>query len=113
MRCEIRKPAAVSGIAVLAAILAFCPILMCGPAEVSAAHSCCPSSQHAPRGTTGQTCPYLLLQTAKSAPVPLAVPPLQTAAIVVRTERGEQIDIAPLPCRGVTDLYLRNRVLLI
>jgi hypothetical protein len=113
MRYEIRRSAAVSGIAVLAAILAFCPILMCGPAEVSVAHSCCPSPQHAPRGTTGQTCPYLLLQTAKSVPLPLAVPPLQIAAIAVRMERGEQIVIAPLPFRGVTDLYLRNRVLLI
>jgi hypothetical protein len=123
MRYEIRRPAAVSAIAVLAAIVAFCPILMlCAPLEMSAAgHSCCTHSQHSPQhrqgpppcDTTSQTCPYLLLQKAKSAPVPLAVPPLQMTATAVRIEHSEPIATAPPLIRNFEGLYLRNRVLLI
>jgi hypothetical protein len=123
MRYEIRRPAAVSAIAVLAAIVAFCPtLMMCAPPEMSAAgHSCCAHSQHSPEhrqgpppcDTTSQTCPYLLLQKSKSAPVPLAVPPLQITAMTVRMENSEPIAIAPQLIRDFEGLYLRNRVLLI
>ena len=122
MRYEIRRPAAVSAIAVLAAIVAFCPSWTCVPPEVgAAAHSCCPSSEHKSPGKQGsvpcdassQTCPYLLLQKAKSVALPLAAPPLQITAIALRMEGYEQIAAVLSPMRGVGELYLRNRVLLI
>jgi hypothetical protein len=118
MRYEVRRPAAVFAIAVLAAILAFCPTLMCAPPEVSAAaHSCCPSPQHkrapAPCDTSAQTCPYLLLQSTKCVPPALSVPAIQITAIAPRVDGYAQITVVPSQVRAVEDLYLRNRVLLL
>jgi len=117
MRYEIRRPAAVSAIGVLAVIIAFCPAWMCAQPEITTAHSCCPRSQHKqevpPCDASTQTCPYLLLQKAKSVSLPLAVPPLETTAIAVRMEYCQQIAIAPIYILEAQDLYLRNRVLLI
>jgi hypothetical protein len=117
MRYEIRRPAAVSAIVALAVIIAFCPAWMCAQPEITTAHSCCPRSQHKqdvpPCDASTQTCPYLLLQKAKSVPPPLAVPPLETTAIAVQMEYYGQITIAPTYILDLQDLYLRNRVLLI
>jgi hypothetical protein len=119
MRYEIRRPVSVTSIAVLAAIIAFCPTLMCAPPEIgAAAHSCCPKSQPHKQGpppcdTSSQTCPYLLLQKAKSVPPTLGPPPLEMTAVVPQMEYFEPITIAPSHVPDVKDLYLRNRVLLI
>jgi len=119
MRDEIRRLASVTAIAVLAAIIAFCPTLMCAPPEITAVtHSCCPPSQQHKQGpppcdTSSQTCPYLLLQKAKSAPPTVAPPPLEMTVIAARMEYFEPIAIVPSHVPNVEDLYLRNRVLLI
>jgi|HubBroStandDraft_6_1064221.scaffolds.fasta_scaffold481345_2 hypothetical protein len=118
MRYEIRKLAAVLGTAVLAAIIAFCPALLCAPPDISGdAHSCCPHSSHnqspIPNDRAGQSCPYVLLEKAKSVPAPLAVSPLQVMAIAVPLELNEQIAAAPSYIPDAEGLYLRNRVLLI
>lgn len=119
MRYEIRRLASVTTIAVLAAIIAFCPTLMCAPPEISAAaHSCCPKSQQHKQGTppcdtSSQTCPYLLLQKAKSVPPTLAPPPLEITVFAARMEYFGPITVGPSHVPNVEDLYLRNRVLLI
>ncbi len=118
MRYEIRKLAAVLGTVVLAAIVAFCPSLLCAPPDLSgAAHSCCPHSSHEqnpiPRDRASQACPYVLLEKAKAVPAPLAVSPLQVMAIAVPLELNEQIAATPAYIPDAEGLYLRIRVLLI
>jgi len=118
MGYEIRKAAAVLGTVVLAAIVAFCPTLLCAPPDISgAAHSCCPHSSHTqnpiPPDRASQACPYVLLEKAKSVPAPLAVSPLQVTAVAVPLERYEQIATASSYIPDAEGLYLRNRVLLI
>jgi len=53
------------------------------------------------------------LEKAKSAALPLSVPPLQVAAIAAPVERYEQAVSSPSDTAYAEDLYLRNRVLLI
>ena len=118
MRYEIRKPAAVLGTVVLAAIVAFCPALLCAPPDISGdAHSCCPHSSDTqnpiPHDRAGQACPYLLLEKAKFVAAPLAAPPLQVTAIAVPVEGYQRIAAEPSYIPNAGGLYLRNRVLLI
>ena len=118
MQYESRRPAAVFAIALLAAITAFCPTLLCAQRDVTAApHSCCPRSHHQPGplpcDASSQTCPYTLLERAKSVPVPLAlVPP----ALMIMPRALPHYQAATVVFAEILpshDLYLRNRVLLI
>lgn len=119
---EIKRSAAVFATSVLAAIVAFCPTLMCAPPEITpVGHSCCPRPERRsqpkqgslPCDTSSQTCPYLLLQNAKAVTPPLTVPPLQIMAIAVPMERWEHVAVTPSYISQIEDLYLRNRVLLL
>ena len=118
MQYESRRPAAAFAIALLAAITAFCSTLLCDRRDVAVArHSCCPRSQHQrgplPCDASSQTCPYALLERAKSVPVPLAlVPPALMAMPAPLPHYRAASAVLPeiLPSH---DLYLRNRVLLI
>ena len=117
MQYETRRPAAAFAIALLAAITAFCPILLCDQRDSAPRHSCCPRSQHQrgplPCDASSQTCPYTLLERAKSVPVPLAlVPP----ALMIMPRALPHYQAATVVFAEILpshDLYLRNRVLLI
>jgi hypothetical protein len=122
MRYQTRRPAAVFAIAVLAAITAFCPVLLCTQPDSSAGkHSCCPRSSPGPGhkpgplpcDATSHACPYTLLEKAKSMPVPLAVLPPAISMIAAPVERCESVRAVPSTVTLAEDLYLRNRVLLI
>ena len=118
MRYQIRRPAAVFAIAILATITAFCPMLLCTqPASSTGGHSCCPKSSHKPGplpcDATSHACPYTLLEKAKSVPVPLAVVPPAISAIAAPVLRREFVRTVPAAIPVAEDLYLRNRVLLI
>ncbi|HEX3747722.1 MAG TPA: hypothetical protein VHW09_27490 [Bryobacteraceae bacterium] len=114
MKYEIQKPAAVFAIALLAAIVGFCPVLLCAPPGTEN-HSCCPHSGHrpAPRDASSQACPYFLLEKAQPAPLPLAVLPPVGIARLAPSMQCESVSLAPSNFILCTDLYLRNRVLLI
>jgi hypothetical protein len=112
----MRAPVAFLAVSALLAITAYCPLWACIPEQTARRHSCCPQPQsknRPPCDTSRETCPYLLLQKAKSIPLPLAVPPLQMTAALPVAEYFEQIHVAPCPIRDEGDLYLRNRILLI
>jgi hypothetical protein len=114
----IRKTAAAFGVGLLAAIIAFCPTVMCAAPDLSAAtHPCCPHSHHPqnplPCDASSQTCPYSLLEKAKSIALPVAVPPLQIVAIAAPAEWLETVAFVAPTVLQSQDLYLRNRVLLI
>jgi len=117
MKSEIKKIAAVSGTIVLAAIIAFCPLLVCAPPDLSAADSCCPHSHHShgplPCDSAGPGCPYVLLEKAKFVAPPLVLPSLQVTVIAPVVVRHEMVTMVPTHILAVEDLYLRNRVLLI
>jgi hypothetical protein len=113
---SMRVPVALFAISALFAIPAYYPLWVCLPEQAQNQHSCCPHSQsnsQPPCDTNSQTCPYLLLQKAKSIPVFLAAPPLQPTAALPLVEHFEQVRVAPSPIRDEGDLYLRNRVLLL
>ena len=115
----IRKAGAAFGVGLLAAIIAFCPTWMCAAAPdlKAAAHPCCPHSHHPqhplPCDASSQTCPYSLLEKAKSIALPVAVPPLQVLAIAPPAEWFETTAFMPPVVLQSHDLYLRNCVLLI
>lgn len=114
----IRKTSAAFGVGLLAAIIALCPTVMCAvPDMTAAAHRCCPHSHHSgnplPCDPSSQTCPYALLEKAKSAALPVALPPLQITAVAPPAEWLETVAFIPPTVLQSQDLYLRNRVLLI
>jgi hypothetical protein len=118
MQYESRRPAAAFAIALLAAITAFCPSLLCDRRDVIAArHSCCPRPQHQPGplpcDASSQTCPYALLERAKSVPPPVALVPPALMVMPVALPHYEATAVAPAEILPSHDLYLRNRVLLI
>jgi hypothetical protein len=105
----MRKQTAIVAIAVLFVITAFCPSLVCSPAHD--AHACCPHSPH--RQTDSQTCPYLLLAKATSVSVPVAVPPLRIATVVVVPEPNVELAGMPTQVYNSSELSLRHRILLL
>jgi hypothetical protein len=118
MQYESRRPAAAFAIALLAAITAFCPTLLCDRRDVTVArHSCCPRSQHQrgplPCDASSQTCPYTLLERARSVPVPLALVPPALMAMPAPLPHYQAATVAFAEILPSHDLYLRNRVLLI
>lgn len=118
MNTETRRPAAGFAIAILAAIVAFCPVLMCAPQSLDpAAHSCCPRTHRKPGrlpcDATSQSCPYSLLEKARFVPLPLAIMPPAVTAMAAPMVRHEPIGMAPSDVAPAKDLYLRNRVLLL
>jgi len=118
MQYETRRPAAAFAIALLAAITAFCPWLLCDQRDVTVARdSCCPRSQHQrgplPCDASSQTCPYALLERAKSVPVPVALVPPALMALPAPLPHYRAVTVAFAEILPSHDLYLRNRVLLI
>jgi hypothetical protein len=118
MQYESRRPAAVFAIALLAAITAFCPTLLCAQGDVTASrHSCCPRSQHQPGplpcDASSQTCPYTLLERAKSVAVPLALVPPALMIMPRALPHYQAATVVFAEILPTHDLYLRNRVLLI
>src|SRR5258707_9071635 len=111
-RCNIkvmRAATAALAVFVLMAITAYCPAW--------ASHSCCHSSKHAqerpPCDATSQTCPYLLLEKGKAIDLHLAPPPLTMATLAPPVKRNEGATPSPAYLPNTSNLYLRNRVLLI
>jgi hypothetical protein len=118
MRYEIKNLTAVFAVAVLAAITAFCPLLVCAQPQISAtAHSCCPHSHPRqaplPCDRTSLACPYLILEKAKATLPAIALPTLHMMALAVPAEQYEWVINPPSSVRPDIDLYLRNRVLLL
>ncbi|HUB78344.1 MAG TPA: hypothetical protein VMB03_06085 [Bryobacteraceae bacterium] len=118
MRYQFTRPSAVFAVAILAAIAAFCPLLLCAQPDSGAGpHSCCPKHSHHPGplpcDATSHACPYTLLERAKSAGAPLAVLPPAIRTVVAPVERCELARILAPAITFTRHLYLRNGVLLI
>lgn len=109
------RPAIASAMTlILLAVITLCPVIICPAAAAQAnPHSCCHNTKTKPV----PDCPYSILEKSKAnAPATFAkwlmVTPVKTMDAVrpvlfaQRTERGCSIPSA-------TDLYLRNRILLI
>lgn len=117
MILEMRVVVSTAAVTVLLAITAFCPLWTCVAVAQAGTHSCCPrsgSSERPPKcDTTSETCPYLLLEKAKGITLHLALPPIQAAALIALPQAVENVEFTVVYLPDVSDLYLRNRVLLI